>query len=1570
MSVRRWSITTFLLSLIASLLVITAPVPAATAAPVEITEGSVTWGIKQSWRNYVGDGQFLSEGVERNEDGTFRFPVRGGSFDPDTHALTLELGGTVRFAAYCDDYQAYTDCMLDSTFSELSLTIAPDRQELRGTYAGRPREDTSAPIETNVDVPLVFIDASGTEPDTEGGTTRWAGLPSVASDQLILYGAGTPMDPVSIEYQGPGGAPDLGEHWDTPGTPALADGPLWSPGDEVEQRSLLTGRDVVHVIDKETVNSAEMTIRALDPQTMTELAEITVPLANRRYAAVDPQTNRLFVGAYDSASDVRRATVVRFDYVDGAYAMTQLTEFATRGLDAVTWNHVTEELAVVTHDAGTAPDRFTVHRFADGAGAPQAQTIELAEGLVTASIFRAADRALPPASQQMAVLRDGSYLVVGGFRADGTPLPARRLTIDDVPQMTETEGTVPQRQPYGEDFGLYYNFSQAQTTSDGSVLLFDSGWSSVVAYADLAEGEPRLVTDDLALSGEGITDLAASDGERGLDYAFSTNTQSIEVFRDRRLIKSLPIEGFVSPFSAKYVAGMAPDGALLVQVADPETGKRALRRLDVTAISPEVTAHPADRSVTLKDGATSASLAFSASGTGELQWQIRPSGASTFSDIEGETTPLLGLTATLNSDGTQVRAVFSNAAGRIATDPATISVASAPVIEAQPVAPDVYIGQSFELSVLTVGKPTPTVTWQRKAGNGWTEVAQGDRHLATDAGRELNGTTYRAVVSNEHGTVHSDEVTATVRERPAVPETRTFTGVALEWAGSSEWQHRPPNGSVANYFSAGVSDGTQRTYAAARDGVEVVQRSADGKRTRASWGARGAHVDAGGQAAQLLRWTEGTAKVEKDGSAVITWPGSASVNFYDGLVPFTMSDVTAQIGADGKGRVTADLAGYAGDISNPNKPKEPVAPRQDVVVATFSGAVVDTDRGFVIDPDFDRVGIDARGGTSQVRTGTGWGAWPQPFVDFHVATGLAAYFYTTGGSMDAAKRPSALAVGFDGATPTVPTPKPPPGGNRPPESPNTAPPVSPVPVTQVNSAREGALLWGVKSSFRSYITGPIAKGSIAVSGGAAEEGGQFRFGQRSNETNGGVGTAGFGGAVRFTGHHGILDLTFSDPVVRIDSPQKGALLVRVGGGGPTEIATLDLAAGARSESEGAFAYTGVPATLTGAGAGVFSYGSSQFYAPGTAMDPVSFVVGSNASGGAGGGGSTTVAAAESKDAWTPPDEPPARSGLTVEGDFPDGIPAGTEITVWGDDFAANEEEIKVVLYSDPVVLDEELTADETGRASWTGIIPLTTEPGEHVLTFQGEDNDLGAELTVIEAEELDGCRIEDASLDWGFKESFRAYISGSIAHGDWSTAGGAGYETPAFTWREGTGTADLDAGTGQVDFAGSVTFSGHDGLLDTTIANPRIRFIDEDRAQLLLDVSGVTMEDAMAGNTDAVTEATAVPFVDLDLAGGEIERDGTTLIARGVPTAITSEGYVTFPNYEAGTAFDPVDFEVTVADCVEEDVAALAPVDTAGIDGGLPWWGWVAIALGILLALLTGAAGSWFVLRRSVPAQT
>ena len=85
-----------------------------------------------------------------------------------------------------------------------------------------------------------------------------------------------------------------------------------------------------------------------------------------------------------------------------------------------------------------------------------------------------------------------------------------------------------------------------------------------------------------------------------------------------------------------------------------------------------------------------------------------------------------------------------------------------------------------------------------------------------------------------------------------------------------------------------------------------------------------------------------------------------------------------------------------------------------------------------------------------------------------------------------------------------------------------------------------------------------------------------------------------------------------------------------------------------------------------------------------------------------------------------------------------------------------------------------------------------------------------------------GCVVTDATLTWGFKESFRAYIDGDIANGEWTTSGGATYETPEFTWSDGQGHYDPETGDGYVDFAGSVRFTGHDGLLDTTIADPSL----------------------------------------------------------------------------------------------------------------------------------------------------
>src|SRR5690606_1885563 len=110
--------------------------------------------------------------------------------------------------------------------------------------------------------------------------------------------------------------------------------------------------------------------------------------------------------------------------------------------------------------------------------------------------------------------------------------------------------------------------------------------------------------------------------------------------------------------------------------------------------------------------------------------------------------------------------------------------------------------------------------------------------------------------------------------------------------------------------------------------------------------------------------------------------------------------------------------------------------------------------------------------------------------------------------------------------------------------------------------------------------------------------------------------------------------------------------------------------------------------------------------------------------------------------------------------------------------------------------------------------------------------DRGVVLEIAAASELQ-CTVSDASLEWGFKEAFRAYIDGSIANGEWTTDGDVSYATPLFTWANGAGGAEDDAL--DVQFSGAVRFTGHGGVLDTTIANPRV-VIDGDRAVLLLDV--------------------------------------------------------------------------------------------------------------------------------------
>lgn len=164
----------------------------------------------------------------------------------------------------------------------------------------------------------------------------------------------------------------------------------------------------------------------------------------------------------------------------------------------------------------------------------------------------------------------------------------------------------------------------------------------------------------------------------------------------------------------------------------------------------------------------------------------------------------------------------------------------------------------------------------------------------------------------------------------------------------------------------------------------------------------------------------------------------------------------------------------------------------------------------------------------------------------------------------------------------------------------------------------GRLDWGIKSSFQSYVTGPIANGSFSLTGGAATVGGsQFRFHSATGTYDGASGAfnAGFSGGVHFLGHKKDdgthqLDLTISRPTVRL-SGNGGTLYVDViskakGTGAVTTssqvpFASLSLGGINMKGGGNAVQLNNLPATLTAQGAKSFA----GYYTAGTALDPVS-----------------------------------------------------------------------------------------------------------------------------------------------------------------------------------------------------------------------------------------------------------------------------------------------------------------------------------------------------------------------------
>jgi alpha-tubulin suppressor-like RCC1 family protein len=181
---------------------------------------------------------------------------------------------------------------------------------------------------------------------------------------------------------------------------------------------------------------------------------------------------------------------------------------------------------------------------------------------------------------------------------------------------------------------------------------------------------------------------------------------------------------------------------------------------------PAVSKQPSN--VTVNEGQT-AEFEATASGSPAptVQWEVSSNGGSSWSPLAGATSPKLTIpNAKFSENGNEYRAVFTNVAGTVTSNAATLTVHVPPSVTQDPTSTTVQVGEEASFESAATGFPTPTVQWEVSTNGGasWSPVAGATSTTLTIAKPQLseNGRQFRAVFTNVAGKATSHSATLTV----------------------------------------------------------------------------------------------------------------------------------------------------------------------------------------------------------------------------------------------------------------------------------------------------------------------------------------------------------------------------------------------------------------------------------------------------------------------------------------------------------------------------------------------------------------------------------------------------------------------------------------------------------------------------------------------------------------------------------------------------------------------------------------------------------------------------------------
>ena len=672
-----------------------------------------------------------------------------------------------------------------------------------------------------------------------------------------------------------------------------------------------------------------------------------------------------------------------------------------------------------------------------------------------------------------------------------------------------------------------------------------------------------------------------------------------------------------------------------------------------------------------------------------------------------------------------------------------------------------------------------------------------------------------------------------------------------------------------------------------------------------------------------------------NGEYSVTFTGS-SIHYtaHHGLLEVIISDLSVTI-KDGVGTVRANVQSRP---YNGNTTPNDLVETKNMTLGTFNASGLKVEGNTITLPS-----VDEENGTRVKLSEEATGA----FAGFYKAgqeldaLGFSATIVTkeapapspepsTEPSAEPTAAPTAEPSSEPSSAPTSEAPKPAePTSAAPSAAPTSAAPSSPAATTEPkreekvtgNVVESGTLSWDIRESFLKYLTG-FAHGSVNVEGMEKTAAGGFKYTQASGvynpETK--TGQINFAGTAEFTGHNGQLKSTIKNMRLVVVNG-KGTLvadvdaLTRDGKSvSKTGLAIAEVDLSGASVKDGIFSAQNAAVALTDEGSEVLFAG--QYRGADNAMAPLSFSV------------KLSEQTAENTVEVPRVSENKSSDNKGSENGSSDNSSSNSSGNSGANGSGSN---------------GSAGTSGSVSNGSSSSNGSVSNNPAQPVcvpVTRTREVQEQGAS---------DGT-IKSANLGWGVRDSFRNYVRGGIANGSWEL-NGTSYSSDAFNWSNGTGT--FKGGKGSISFSGSVRFTGHHGILDTTIANPRLE----------INGNSGTLYATMNSNDPSgkATNYGEVALLKVDLSGLQSSADAVSV--NGAATTLTAEGAKAFAGfYDAGKDMAPLSFSAaingaktttkTVSETVYEGEGCdpvtgkpLASTGASGVEGTLVA-GFIAVAAG------------------------